>query len=367
MAELLKNIYTLEFFEDFTDKINQITNDFNKESFISQIYDDKWEQRELKQRMRHISIVFRNHLPDDYNKSVGIILSLVDILKSNENNGEFGYIFLPDFIELYGLDNFNTSVNALEIITQYMSCEFAVRPFILKYPDKMMGQMLKWSNHENEKVRRLASEGCRPRLPWAMALPEFKNRPEPVLLILENLKDDSSEFVRKSVANNLNDISKDHPETIITLVKNWNGVSKNREWITKHASRTLLKQGNLEVMKIFGLGSVDNIEINNFSVITPKVKIGENLIFSFNIDNKNSKPQKIRLEYAVYYQKANGSLSKKVYKISEKDYPANFSTKINRKQSFRLISTRKFHIGLHQVSIIINGKEFDKHDFKLIE
>lgn len=226
--------------------------------------------------------------------------------------------------------------------------------------------MQAWSEHDNHTVRRFASEGCRPRLPWAMAIPFLKIDPAPILPILEKLKNDPSEFVRKSVANNLNDISKDHPQLVIGLVRNWKGQTKDTDWVCKHGSRTLLKQGNRETLDLFGLGNTNALQLKNFQLYTPEVQIGGNLEFGFQLFNANSEAVNIRLEYAVYYQKANASLAKKVYKISEKLYAANSETTIRRKQSFKIISTRKLHKGLHQLSVIINGVEGEKLDFELV-
>lgn len=368
MAELFKKIYNQKFFDDFIDVILQINPDFKKKSFYNSIYDKEWENRELKQRMRHISIVLNNHLFESYEKNVVFILKLISQLeKNNIKEKSIEFMFLPDFIELYGLENYNTSVKAFERITEFTSCEFAVRPFIIKYQVKMIKQMVLWSKNKHLMVRRLATEGCRPRLPWAMAIPSLKDNPIPIISILEQLKNDNSEIVRRSVANNLNDISKDNPSTVIKLVKSWQGKTKETDWLIKHACRTLLKQGNLEVMKLFGFGNIEKIKITNFEILTPKVKIETFLEFAFKIENTDNLSAKIRLEYGLYYQKANGTLSKKVFKISEKEYCENSITKIIRKQSFKIITTRKHHIGLHQVSIIINGKEFDKYDFELTE
>ncbi len=367
MAELLKNIYNKTFFEKFTDIILKVKTDFNKASFIKHIYDDEWEFRELKQRMRHISLVLNKHLADDFEKNTTILLnSIPQLLKAGFKTDSLEFIFIPDFIELYGTDHYNMSVKALEQVTQFITCEFAVRPFIIKYEKQMMTQMLLWSKHQHASVRRLASEGCRPRLPWAMALPVLKKNPAPILPVLENLKNDVSEYVRRSVANNLNDISKDNPALVIDLIKRWRGNSKETDTITKHAARTLLKQGNAELMQLFGFSSVDNISITDFKVLTPTVKIGESLHFSFTLHNKANTLSKIRLEYAVYFHKANSSLSKKVFKISEKEYDKNSSTSVKRKQAFKIITTRRLHPGLHRVSIIINGIEFDILDFTLV-
>jgi hypothetical protein len=167
------------------------------------------------------------------------------------------------------------------------------------------------------------------------------------------------------VANNLNDISKDNPATVFDLVKEWKGVTIATDWLVKHACRTLLKQGNAEVMQLFDFSSVDHIKISNFQILTPVVKIGESLEFTFQLTNASASKSRIRLEYGLYYQKANGTLSKKVFKVSEKTYPENSSNTINRKHSFKVITTRKFHVGKHQLSIIINGNELEKFNFKL--
>jgi len=367
MPEPFKNIYNSQFFADFTQDLLHIIPDLDKKAFLNDIYDRDWKNRELKQRMRHISGVLKKYLPDDYQSAVALLLLFIEHLKNIQCTLMLEYMFIPDYIEQYGLDDYDTSINALCEITKFTSCEFAVRPFIIKYPEQMMQQMLAWSKHENIDVRRFATEGCRPRLPWAMALPQLKNNPASVLPILENLKNDESEYVRKSVANNLNDISKDNPDLVIKLIKKWQGKTENTDWVIKHGSRTLLKQGNSEVMQVFGFGSVKNIKIKNIKILTPEVKIGDALEFVFELHNNMQSTTKLRLEYGLYYQKANGSLSKKVYKISEKEYAANSISIINRKQSFRLITTRKFHTGLHQLSIIVNGNEFEKLDFKLVE
>lgn len=378
MAASFKDIYDEQFFDRFTKDLKIIINDLDAQKFVSQIRDDEWEDRGYKQRTAHIARVLKKFLPANYKDAIAKILELLDGVKhalpdfSRIDDKNFGLLtldyglILANYIELYGLDDYETSVKAMEKITQFTTCEFTTHVFIVKYPDKMMAQMLAWSKHEHWGVRRLASEGCRPRLPWAMTLPNLKKDPTPILPILENLKNDPARFVRLSVANNLNDISKDNPDVVIALAKKWYGESAEVDWIVKHGCRSLLKQGNVEVMGLLGLGDVKGISIENFLISTPEVKVGNSLEFSFNLLNQGREKSKVRLEYGLYYQKANGSLSKKVCKISEKEYAGNSVTPIIRKHSFRVVTTRKFHSGLHQVAVIINGKECEKHDFELI-
>jgi DNA alkylation repair enzyme len=378
MAEPFKNMYNEQFFNTFTKDLRLVVNDFDTDKFISQIMDDEWEDKGYKQRIAHITTVFGKFLPADYPEAVSMIIELLDCIKdklpdfSRIDDKNFGLLtlkygaILDNYIEQYGIDDYETSIKAIEKITQFTSCEFVTHAFIAKYPDKMMKQMLAWSTHEHWGVRRLASEGCRPRLPWAMSLPRLKKDPTPIIPILENLKNDPSRFVRLSVANNLNDIAKDNPQKVIALVKSWKGESKEVDWIIKHGCRTLLKQGNTETMKLFGFDSIENITIQNFQILTRQVKIGETVEFSFDLSNNDVKTP-IRLEYGIYYQKSNGTLAKKIYKISEKEYAENSVTHIIRKHSFRVITTRSFYPGLHQIAIIANGNEFGRLNFELVK
>ena len=210
MAEAFKNIYNAQFFDRFTKDLKRVINDFDADRFVSRIMDEEWENREYKQRGRHIATVLKDFLPADYKEAIAKIFELLDHVKdtlpdfSKIDDKNFGLLMLEygavldNYIEQYGLDDYETSVKAIEKVTQFTTCEFCVRPFILKYPDQMMKQMLAWSQHSHWGVRRLASEGCRPRLPWAMALSNLKKDPAPILPILENLKNDPSRFGARS-------------------------------------------------------------------------------------------------------------------------------------------------------------------------
>ncbi len=366
MAEPLKNMYNQKFFDNFLEALSCLIPKLDQKLFLERIYEQDWEQKELKQRIRHIATTLRTFLPQPYEEAIAILLKLnADLMRSHEGMS-FEYIFIPDFIEQYGLDDLPTSLHAMEEVTQFTSCEYAIRPYLIKYPTEVMDQMQTWSKHEHPNVRRFSSEGCRPRLPWAMAIPKLKKDPSKIIPILENLMNDPSEFVRKSVANNLNDISKDHPNLIKQFLSKWMGTSEFVDKILKHGCRTMLKEGDREVMDLFGLINSPHITMESIKIVNPKVEFGDYLHFEFQLVNIDSKPMKVRLEYAIYYQKANGTLSKKVYKISEKNYEPHSKTIIHRRQPFKPITTRKFHPGLHQLSIIINGIEYSKNDFHLV-
>jgi len=366
MSELIKDLYNELFYDKLGVVLNQTLSSFNKDKFTSLIFDENFEGYELKQRLTHTTKVLNHFLSDDFKIATNELhLIIENLIKAGITEQSMEFMFFPEYIELYGMEEYEISVKAFEYITQYTSCEFAVRPFLKKYPQKMLEQMILWSTHENNKVRRLSSEGSRPRLPWAMALPSYKCDPSPILPILENLKNDTCEVVRRSVANNLNDIAKDNPEIVINIAKKWKGNNSQTDALVKHACRTLLKQGEMQILKLFGFGSTQ-VKVSEFNINTPTVKIGDYLKFQFNIYNHDKEPQLLRLEYGLYYMKNNGKLARKVFKISEREIESNKIFEINRKQSFKIISTRKFHLGLHQLSIIINGVEGEKLDFELL-
>jgi 3-methyladenine DNA glycosylase AlkC len=363
---LLKDLYNKPFYNKVADSFATTIPGFQKSAFIKQIFTEAFETMELKERMRHTAQVLHNFLPEDYGTTVDLFKKIIQGLKKDGfPAGGLEFMFFPDYIETYGIDDYENSVRAFEFVTVYISCEFAVRPFILKYEEKMIAQMLNWSLHKEATVRRLSSEGSRPRLPWAMALPFLKKDPSPILPILENLKNDPSESVRRSVANSLNDIAKDHPSVVIQIAAAWKGHSKETDAIIKHGSRTLLKQGHTEILKHYDLQST-HLKLDGFKILTPEVKIGESLSFTFSFINEHSKEQTVRLEYAVHYLRANGQLARKVFKISERSYPAGEKTAVSRNQSFRLITTRRFYPGEQQLSIIINGEEKGIDKFILI-
>lgn len=209
---------------------------------------------------------------------------------------------------------------------------------------------------ENDKIRRFASEGCRPRLPWAMALPIFKKDPGLILPILEKLKDDPSELVRKSVANNLNDISKDNPDIMLDICEKWYGHSTNTDWIVKHACRSLLKAGNKRALILFGHCDPALIKIDNLIFSKKNITVGEELGYSFMLNVGGEKKSKVRLEYAIDFVKSSGKWSRKIFKITENDYAPGVYP-FNRKHSFADMSTRKHFPGTHQLTLIANGEE----------
>ena len=209
----LKDEYNRNFIEKLANELKLHNSSFNKNSFIKSIINKDWENRELKDRMRFVTENIHSHLNLPYPKQIETLSKIV-----HQFRGLQGMIF-PDFVQIYGLTDLNISLQAIELFTQYSTAEFAIRPFIEKYPKETLQQLKNWSLHKNDHLRRLTSEGSRPKLPWAPVLQEFIQNPTPCLPILENLKNDESLYVRKSVANHLNDISKNQSELVLEIAK----------------------------------------------------------------------------------------------------------------------------------------------------
>ena len=362
MPEALKNkFYNSNHIHRLAVRVKSVYPSFRTVDFVDDVMDEAWDEAGLKARMRKITVNLGKYLPSDYEQAISIIDKVIN--EYPEGFNDYALMYFPDFVEVYGQSEcyWDLSISALERYTKISSSEFAVRPFIITYEDRMMRQMSVWAEHDNDHVRRLASEGCRPMLPWAQVLISFKKNPLPVLDILEKLKDDPSLYVRKSVANNLNDISKTHPELIIQIANKWFGKSRYTDWIIKHGCRTLLKKGNKDVLKIFGFGDCECIDIHEFVLGEKDVYIGNEMSFSFVISSKAD--SEVRLEYGVDYIRANGRRSRKVFWISEIFLKSGEERFYMKRHSFADRSTRKHYPGTHSVSLIVNGSEYRTLDF----
>lgn len=353
MAELMKARINADSLGELARRIKKNHPAFESEAFVSEILDADWDSLELKARIRKTALALGKTLPADYSQAVTILRQTA----ADYPAGSDGLMLmcLPDYVELFGQAeaDWEASMAALEQMTSLASAEFAVRAFILRDEKRMMAQMAVWAGHNSEHVRRLASEGCRPQLPWGQALASFKHDPSPVLRILELLKADPSPYVQKSVANNLNDISKTHPELVLETARRWQGQNPVTDWILKHGCRTLLKKGNPEALALFGVAKNDHVKTTGLMVMTPVVRIGEELVFSFAVAAENE--AQVRLEYALDYVKAKGKRSRKNYKISELTLKAGEKRTYVRKQRFADTSVRKHYPGRHAVTLIVNG------------
>ena len=355
MPELLKNGFNEEFLTKLCLAVKKEYEPFDESEFMFMIEAQDFWNKELKQRAREITHALAHQLPDKYEGALWIIRKTAP-----QFPGLTGMIF-PDFVSYRGLDYFDLSVSALKELTEYFSSEFAIRPFIKKYPVRMFAILTQWATDENHHVRRLASEGCRPRLPWAEALEDLKKDPSPILPILEILKEDDSDYVRKSVANNLNDISKDHPRLVLDLAKQWIGKNEKTDWIIRHGCRTLLKKGDAEALRLFGFNPT-KASIQEVTISSSTIVMGGELQAAFKLVNPEE--AKLRIEYIMEFAKANQKVSRKIFKLSEKVYTKGTHS-LTIKHSFKDLSTRKHYPGEHRLFIIVNGEEKEYIEFIL--
>ncbi len=366
MGTLLKDLYSPAFYERFLSIAPQALPLLEPAAFMREIFAPGWEEKTLKERMSHTATSLRRYLPEDFEQAALQLEELVTMLQEASFFGaSLEFLFLPDYIEKYGLAHPEAALRAFEIITPFTSCEFAIRPFITAYPDMLYEKLRWWSTHPNHHVRRLSSEGCRPRLPWGMALGELKKDPSPILGVLENLKEDPSEYVRRSVANNLNDIAKDHPELVLSIAQKWKGISTATDAIVKHGSRTLLKKGHRGILAHYGLQS-RALDVSKLTVSHKRIPMGGNLSFQCRVENRGKKALVIRLEYAVYFRRKNNTHYRKVFKISERSLAGGESLEVRKQHSFRPITTRVYYPGEHRLGILVNGSEKAVMPFRLL-
>jgi 3-methyladenine DNA glycosylase AlkC len=349
MAELLKDVYFSDaFVTRLGEALHSAETTFNSDQFTRCVHSAEWAEMALKQKMRHVTQCLHANLPDDYPTALNLLRQVAPHFSG------FNAMVFPDFVDCYGLDHWEISMDALAFFTPLCSSEFAVRPFIAQDAERAMPFLYRWADDENEHLRRLASEGSRPRLPWAMALPQFKADPTPILPILEKLKDDASEYVRRSVANNLNDISKDNPGIVLDIATRWLGHSPRTDWVVKHACRTLLKAGNTQALILFGFTDPAHVTVTGLQLENRQPHIGDSTRFSFDLHIAGAEASLLRLEYAIDFVKKRGNLSRKVFHLRETTFAPGDHT-ISRKLSFANLSTRTHYPGEHHLAILVNG------------
>lgn len=340
----------------------KITPNFNVEGFKNDAMKGL-NELELKARIHHLIAVLNEYLPEDFEQTADILMA---VGKDRDNNGlsGFGIWCLIDYVGIYGLGHAEKALDVLEILTPLFSAEFAIRPFINEHFELTYERLTAWCKHDDEHLRRLASEGMRPRLPWGLQLKQFIDDPSEVIKLLEILKDDEAEYVRRSVANNLNDISKDHPELVVELCKKWlKKPTENRQWISKHATRGLVKKGYPPVFALLGYSEKLDVEIDNFRIIETRVEMGEYLQFEFDL-NSNIE-QKFIVDFAIHFMKSNGKTAPKVFKLKNVQMSQGQCLTIEKKQIFKPISTRKYYAGKHMLEILLNGESHAILPFEL--
>ncbi len=372
MAEPLKNEYNSEMITLMGDHFKRVWTEFDTIGF-GNMCRDGLESLELKERIARISEALTEFLPeDDFEHAVSIMLaSLAPDIKDGSfawKQGITGWGTLPlnHYVSTHGLKHFDVSMAFLKESTSHFSAEFDIRFFILHSQELTLKLLHTWAKNKNYHVRRLVSEGARPRLPWAMKLQPFIDDPSSILSLLESLKDDDEEYVRRSVANNLNDISKDHPDLVADIVKEWlEGADKNRTRLIKHACRTLIKQGHRPTLEALGYGE-PQVSLELFKINTPQVEFNQILEFEVFLRSTSSEAQDLIIDYAIHHLKANGRTSPKVFKWKNAKLNPKSPISATKRHAIKPITTRTYYNGTHAIEIIANGISLGRKNFELV-
>jgi 3-methyladenine DNA glycosylase AlkC len=359
VAEPLKNYYGPDVPARIARIIKEVDSGFDEDAFLADALDG-YQALELTPRARQIAQALGRHLPQDYERAIEILIaSLGPKLQVAELTGMDVFVYLPHvfFVAEFGVDHFEASMRAQYELTQRFSAEYSIRVFLERYLQQTLGRLHEWAFDANVHVRRLVSEGTRPRLPWAPRLRAFQDDPRPVLELLELLKDDPDLFVRRSVANNLNDIGKDNPAALIETCRRWmKDASPQRSWLVRHALRSAVKRGEPEALEILGFLPATGVQVRDIHIAPAVASIGDSITFTVELSNDGSATKQLLIELRVHFVKANGKPSPKVFALKELVLRPNGSVQLSKTISLAQHTTRTHYPGQHRVEVLVNGR-----------
>jgi 3-methyladenine DNA glycosylase AlkC len=316
-----------------------------------------YEALELLDRGRHLGAMLYRYLPPAFSDAVDVLLATLPHDKSPAG-GMASFYYLPhtEFVRQFGVSHFEDAMRALHALTQCFTGEFAMRPFLEHHQASSLAQLEKWTRDPNEHVRRLVSESTRPRLPWAPRLRHFQKDPAPVIALLDLLRDDPSLYVRRSVANNLNDIGKDHPAQVIAIARAWlKDATPERRWIVQHALRNAIKRGDADALALLGFGATAKLSLVKSDVAPAQPRMGGSVTITCTLKNWTRKRQAAIVDLRVHFVKASGGSSVKVFKLTTLDLAAGDSASIRKTVSLADLTTRAHYPGEHRVELQMNG------------
>lgn len=374
MAEPFKNLLNKEIIEGMAVHFKSHWSRFDARGFVT-VATKNLDALELKARTEQITDAMIEYLPADFEKAGKIMLAslgtpLGDHISAGtvDAKGIAGWAITPltHYVGLRGHGHFDLSMTLFKEMTRRASSEFGIRFFLLQSPEKTLSVLKTWTTDDNQHVRRLVSEGSRPRLPWAMSLPAFIKDPTPVIELLERLKDDDKEYVRRSVANNLNDIARDNPDLVAEIAAQWmKGANQERKKLIRHACRTLVKTGHKKALKVLGF-KPPKIQKVSIDILTPKVVFGDALQFMLTICSDSKQDQSLMIDYIIHHKKANGRTSPKVFKWRTTTLSAKNTLTITKKHAIKKITTRVYYPGMHRLEIMVNGVSAGTAEFQLL-
>ncbi|MBC7955670.1 MAG: DNA alkylation repair protein [Cytophagales bacterium] len=377
MAEPFKNLLNTQVVRNIGLHLQRAWGGFDRKRFEAQAIRGL-DALEMKARTRHICDALEGTLPPDFSAAADVMeaaLASMDELTDHTLDGPAGALDdglagwavwpLTEYVARHGLADTPRALLALHAMTQRFTGEWAIRPFILHQPELSFAALHAWAADPSPHVRRLASEGSRPRLPWGVVLKPLVTDPSPTLPLLLRLMDDPSPYVRRSVANHLNDIAKDHPHVVEAwLLEHLPGASPQRQALLKHASRTLVKRGHAGVMGAWGVGERFKGRVA-LALSSDRAQVGDALQLLLNIRSTAKSAQRLAIDYAVHHVKASGDTSAKVFKGWVLDLAPGEARELLKKHSLKLITTRRYHAGLHRIEVLINGQPASEASFEL--
>lgn len=336
---------------------------------------------EFKARAMQLADALQATLPADFNTATQVLeASLAEpipldadgepsgLSAAQSEAGLSGWVVwsLGEFVARRGMADVPRALQCLHALTQRFSAEFAIRPFIHQHPGVVLPILARWVHDPSAHVRRLVSEGSRPRLPWGLRLQALVTDPAPTLPLLRALQDDPSAYVRRSVANHLNDIAKDHPERVAQWVhEHLRGASAQRTALLRHASRSLIKQGHAPTLAAWGLGQ--GLQgVASLTLSAQRVSVGGEIALTATLRSTSRQPQPLVLDYVVHHVRANGGTSPKVFKGWTLTLAAGETRHLDKRHSLRPVSTRTLYPGKHRVALSVNGQVLGEASFELV-
>lgn len=372
MAEAFKNLIGPATVQAVSHHLRRVHRRFDTTSFEAQALDGL-QALEFKARAQHLARALMAHLPEDFDACASLLEASLKRVPSlhfeHDPDDELGTLQTDDsgvagwalwaygeVIVQRGLPHPERALQALHAITQRFTAEFAIRPFIQAHPELAFNTLQRWLDDPSAHVRRLVSEGSRPRLPWGLRLQDLVRDPSPTLPLLQRLQGDPTEYVRRSVANHLNDIGKDHPELLVQWVRQHrDDTHPTRSRLLRHASRHLIKQGHAPMLDCWGVGAAFAGEVS-LSVPRGTVRIGEALPLTIALTATGTAPQTLEVDLRVHHRKADGQLRPKVFKGKRLTLAAGERVSWTQSLSFKPVSTRTLYPGVQGVDVSINGQ-----------
>jgi len=361
VAEPLKNMVDRAVVEELADRFRAVAPRFDSGSFVTDLM-AALPDLELKPRIEAIARRIASGLDNDYRTSLDFVVAVARAEPSVEG---FAAWPLCTFVEIFGVNDPIASLAAMEHLTKRASCEFAIRPFLRDHWEQASQSLLEFTDHGDESVRRLSSEGTRPRLPWGMRVPRLIGDPAPGLTLLERLRHDPSEVVRRSVANHLNDVAKDHPEIVIETARRWSEESRTDPKMVSHGLRTLVKQGHPGALEVLGFTTQPAVEVRSFTVAPDSVAMGDRIELAATLRSTSGDAQRLVVDFVIHHVNKAGKTSPKVFKWATVELAGAATVELTKRRLIQMASTRTYYPGSHRVQLQVSGTVLAEDAFEV--